>query len=59
MRTRPFFKKVDQMFQILLYTLSNLLDSANLIKLVLWCISDDSWLFDWFDQLSIVDGAIQ
>ena len=46
------------MFQILLDTLSNLLDSANLIKLVWPCIIDDSCLFDWFDLLSIVDGAI-
>ena len=35
MGTRPILKKIDQtnMFQILRYTLSNLFDSTNLIKL--------------------------
>ena len=56
-RTRLTFLKFDQtkMFQILLYTLPNIFDSANLIKLVWPCIGGDSWLFDWFNQFSMVD----
>ena len=40
-RARPIFSKFDQtkMRQILLYTLSNLFDSINLIKLIWPCIS--------------------
>ena len=40
-RTRPIFSKFDQtkMCQVLLYTLSNLFDSINLIKLIWPCIS--------------------
>ena len=39
----PIFKKFDQtkIFQILLYTLSNLFDSTNLTKLICPCISGD------------------
>ena len=49
-RTRQIFKKFDQakMFQILLYTLSNLFDSTNLIKLIWPCIIDDLSIVDWF-----------
>ena len=40
-RIHQNFKKIDQtkMFQILVYTLSNLLDSTNLVKLIWLCIS--------------------
>ena len=40
-RTRPIFSKFDQtkICQILLYTLANLFDSINLIKLIWPCIS--------------------
>ena len=40
-RTCQIFQKFDQtkMFQVFLYTLSNLFDSANLIKLIWPCIS--------------------
>ena len=50
-RTHQIFKKFDQtkIFQILLYTLSNLFDSTNLIKLIWPCISDDLWIVDWFN----------
>ena len=43
-------KKFDQakMFQILLYTLSNLFDSTNLIKLIWLCISGHLSIVDWF-----------
>ena len=46
-RTRQIFKKFDQTknFQILLYTLSNLFDSTNIIKLIWPCISGDILLF--------------
>ena len=46
-RTRQIFKKFDQTknFQILLYTLSNLFDSTNIIKLIWPCISRDILLF--------------
>ena len=49
-RTCQIFKKIDQakMFQILLYTLSNLFDSTNLIKLIWLYISDDLAIVDWF-----------
>ena len=42
--TPYFLKKIDQtkMFQILKYTLSNLLDSTNLIKLIFAATSGDS-----------------
>ena len=48
--TLKIFKKFDQtkMFQILLHTLSNLLDSTNLIKLIWLCISNDLSIVDWF-----------
>ena len=47
---RQIFKKFDQskMFQILLYTLANLFDSKNLIKLIRPCISGDLSIDDWF-----------
>ena len=50
-KTRPIFQKSDQikMLQILLYTLSNLLDSTNLIKLIYLAISGVSRLVDWFN----------
>ena len=46
-RTRQIFKKFDQTknFQILLYTLSNLFDSTNIIKLIWPCTSGDILLF--------------
>ena len=46
-RTCQIFKKFDQAkkFQILLYTLSNLFDSTNIIKLIWPCISGDILLF--------------
>ena len=49
-RTRQIFKKIDQvkMFQILLYTLSNLFDSPNLIKLIWLYISGDVSIVDRF-----------
>ena len=52
-RTHQIFKKSDQvkMFQILLYTLSNLFDWTNLIKLVWPCISSDISIVDWFKWL--------
>ena len=52
-RTRQIFKKFDQgkMFQNLLYTLSNLFDSTNLMKLIWLCISGDLSIADWFKQL--------
>ena len=33
----------------------SLFDSTNLIKLIWLCISDDSWLVDWFKSFSVVD----
>ena len=42
------------MFQILLYTLSNLLDSKNLINLVSPCISSDLSIVDSFNKLRYV-----
>ena len=67
-RTYPIFKKFDQakmfccihfavyIIQILLYTLSNVIDSTNLIKLIWWCASSESWLVylsicDWFNPI--------
>ena len=50
-RTREIFKKFDQTnkrFQIFLYTLLNLFDSTNLIKLIWLCISGDLTIVDWF-----------
>ena len=39
------------MFQNLLYTLSNLFDSTNLMKLIWLCIIGDLSIVDWFKQL--------
>ena len=39
------------MFQILLFTLSDLIDLANLIKLFWPDISGDSCLVDWFSKV--------
>ena len=52
-RTCQILKQFDQvkMFQILLYTLSNLFDWTNLIKLVWPCISSDISIVDWFKWL--------
>ena len=49
-RTCQIFVKFDQtkMFQILLYTLSNLFDSTNLFKLIWPCIGSDLSIVDWF-----------
>ena len=49
-RTCQILKQFDQakMFQILLYTLSNLFDSTNLIKLIWPWISGDLSIVDWF-----------
>ena len=48
-RTRLTFEKFDQakMSQILLYTLLNLFDSTNFIKLI-GCISGDLSIVHWF-----------
>ena len=45
-----FKKKIDKakIFQILLYTLSNLFDSINFIKLIWLYISGDLSIVDWF-----------
>ena len=49
------FKKFYQtkMFQILLNTLSNLFDLANLIKLIWLCINTNLSIVDWFNQLCV------
>ena len=47
------FKKIDQtkMFQMLLYTLSNLFNSTNLIKLIWPCVSNNFSIVDLLNQL--------
>ena len=52
-RACQIFKTFDQakMLQILLHTLTNLFDSANLIKLIWPCISGDMSIVDWFKWL--------
>ena len=49
-RTHQNFKKFYQakMFQILLYPLSNLFVSTNLIKLIWLCFSSNISIVDWF-----------
>ena len=52
-RTHPIFQNFDQrkMSEILLYILSNLFDSTNLMKLIWPYISDDLSIVDWFSVL--------
>ena len=52
-RTGQIFKKFDQvkMFPMLQFTLLNLFDSTNLIKLTWPCISGDLSIVDWFKKL--------
>ena len=59
-RTRQIFKNFNQtkMFQILLYTLSNLLDSTNLIKLIWLYISGDVSIVVWFKQLCLLSFSL-